>query len=355
MVESSVDIVKLKYPNANIYFLSKDKPSKYILNKYNAKKILLYGSIDIGDLTLRFLKRKVFEGLFNLGGPDVEDIDLILDVNGYYIADKWSVKHSLRQLDLYKRFKKNDTRIIMMPKSFGPFNQKEKLGIFSHLLSLCDVVYARDELSFENLNKLSLSKDILFLSSDYTSISKPEVDSEVLKYKDYAVIIINNRMVDGSKYSVSEYNSYIDKLISILKEMKIDPVFVMHDIKRDIIYYKNYLEKEYPKIPVFYTENPLKLKGISSVSKIVFSSRYHGILNALNTYRPVIGTSWAHKYKYIAKEYGIEKYIVSPNIDISLLRNKVNEALKGKQNHLINKDSVILKRNDICVNISEKL
>lgn len=72
-----------------------------------------------------------------------------MDVNGYYIADKWSSRHALKQIGIYERLMKYDSKLIMMPKSYGPFNKKRKNWCLFTLIINGNVVFARYKLSYE--------------------------------------------------------------------------------------------------------------------------------------------------------------------------------------------------------------
>jgi len=355
MVESAINMVRSKYPSANIYFLGNDNPSKLMRDRHQAKSIFLNGNISLDNKIMGFIKCKIIERYNNYSKNKLIKIDVILDVNGYYIADKWSLNHARKQIGIYERLMNYDARLIMMPKSYGPFNHKDKIGVYLHLLSMSDVVFARDKLSYEYLQKINVSDFNLRLSSDYTSICKPIVDSDVSKYKDHAIIIINNRMIDGGLYSVSEYIKYIENIFNVIEGYKIKPVFVMHDRKKDVKFYNQYLLSKFNEVPIYTSKDPLNLKGISSVARIVFSSRFHGIINALNTFRPVIGTSWAHKYEYIAKEYGISDFILNPTVEVSELKEKVSMALNHNQYHIKNRSEIVKQRDEICENIKSVL
>ena len=57
--------------------------------------------------------------------------------------------------------------------------------------------------------------------------------------------------------------------------------------------------------------DPLVLKAIIGNSKLIISSRYHGLINALYQSVPVIATGWSHKYEALMNEYSLGDYLIS--------------------------------------------
>lgn len=355
MLESAIHLYKKKYGDVNIYFDSSDNPSGHIKRKYNTKQVRLYRNRPINKSVRGFIKTKILESYSNNFVIDIDKIDVVLDVNGYFLADKWPIKRTRHLIDIYSRFRDSGTKIVLLPKSFGPFSIAEKAGAASHLISTVDTVFARDELSFKYLDELNSSIDNIKLGSDYTSCLDGVVDNYVENYRDKVAIIINTRMTDTGADSTQKYNNFIKNCISVLQEMKLEYYFLIHDVKNDTKHLYKYFKEYLNGNNTISTSDPIILKGYASVSSLVISSRYHGLLNALNSYVPVLGTSWSHKYKYIAKEYRVEDSIIEIDINKNCLTSKIESVLKKKQHHILYKDKIIQERHYICEDIQDSL
>jgi colanic acid/amylovoran biosynthesis protein len=90
---------------------------------------------------------------------------------------------------------------------------------------------------------------------------------------------------------------------------------IAETIKKDI---KNDIE-------IIKEDNPLKIKSLIGMARIVISSRYHGIVNALNQGVPVLGTSWSHKYQTLFDEYSFQGGLCDCNADLNTIERKISE------------------------------
>lgn len=63
------------------------------------------------------------------------------------------------------------------------------------------------------------------------------------------------------------------------------------------------------RIPVLDPQHALKIKWIIGQSKLVISSRFHGLVSALSQGVPVIATGWSHKYQELLRDYEVEDWL----------------------------------------------
>lgn len=353
MLLSAKKILEQTFPTSHFYALSSDNPDN---------KLLQENEISLLDLNIDYLLpqkpffyrviSKIYKIINKKDLETFEKINLVVDVNGYFMGDKWGVHVNLYRA--YHLFKKMNMQIILMPKSFGMFKNPLVSGNASAILSCADLIFARDSVSLEEVKKIAPYLKNIHLNSDYTSICKPKITPLINSFSGKIAIIINNRMVWKSEKGIEEYKKFLSNCIEIINDSNLEYYFLLHDYKRDIHFIS---ELEVPNNKIIKCKDALELKGYASVAKLVISSRYHGILNALNSCTPVIGTSWAHKYNKIAEEYGVKDYIVKLDVDKKYLRELINSALNHRQYHIVNAEQVQKDRkmylNEITKEISE--
>ena len=69
--------------------------------------------------------------------------------------------------------------------------------------------------------------------------------------------------------------------------------------------------------------NALEIKGLIANSYLCISSRFHGVVSALNSGVPCLSTSWSHKYQELYKDYNQHDCILSvENLETDIKRIK---------------------------------
>jgi colanic acid/amylovoran biosynthesis protein len=77
-------------------------------------------------------------------------------------------------------------------------------------------------------------------------------------------------------------------------------------------------------LDIISPETALEVKGVIGHCKLTICSRFHGCVSSFSQGVPCIGTSWSHKYEQLFNEYGMQKHLISSNLEsnqISLLIN----------------------------------
>jgi colanic acid/amylovoran biosynthesis protein len=85
----------------------------------------------------------------------------------------------------------------------------------------------------------------------------------------------------------------------------------LHENDKDNALIKSLVKEISHSLEIVSESDPLVLKAIIGQSKLVISSRYHGLINALYQSVPVIATGWSHKYEALLDEYNLGDYMIS--------------------------------------------
>ncbi|MGR5973784.1 polysaccharide pyruvyl transferase family protein [Bacillus cereus] len=190
IILSMIDLLKEKYPDAHIQIMSRNynenkeyydqiydnvtsiKPIWYINNKHNHNKIMQLFFAALSLLKCMFimlfymlLKDKLKTVPFikkNKSLIAYLDANMVCSCGGGYLfsTNKWPISIGLYQhlfhIYLGKFFNK---QVIMFPQSIGPINKKIDKVLTKKLLKKVDMIYPREEFSYQFLIESGFSSE----------------------------------------------------------------------------------------------------------------------------------------------------------------------------------------------------
>lgn len=260
-------------------------------------------------LTKLYFKLKKKKSL--KGNIDLKKIDMVLDISGFAFGDKFGLKplkNLKKQIDFFKKY---NCQYIMMPQALGPFSG-DMSSLAKSTLERADLVYARDQYSFDNVTSLGIRNCVQ--SPDITLCVSSIDSSEINESKKFCTIVPNIRMIEKASQSWKEnYEKALLKSIdTILGKSELDILLMIHSASGggDATLTRRIYEKfkGFKRIKLFQHDNPRILKGVLKKSSFVIGSRFHALASALSSNTPSIGTSWLHKYEALFEEYGIKNF-----------------------------------------------
>lgn len=236
------------------------------------------------------------------------DIDLVLDAAGYKYSDKFGKMTDDRiqsELRYYQSFNKEGRKIILLPQAFGPFDSEMQVKRMKTLCTQFDLIFAREEVSFQNMIELLGPSSSIRMAPDFTCLYHPS-DSELLPTGKYAVVIPNTRMMISTEKHIS--NAYLNFLLAVIRHLSdrgLSVVLLNHEGLGDSRIIKTL--STLSKVPVVVRDKMTACgcKSIISKATIVLSSRFHGAVSGLTSGVPTLCTSWSHKYQELVKDLGV--------------------------------------------------
>lgn len=341
MLFITVDRLREIFPDANICFLSSD-----VVDVSNYTFGHIYCDYDIGRIAtkgaklgriyiertlknlIKFILRKdkVFHGI-KKSTNEIEKADMIVDVSGYQLGDKWIYEANNNLLNFVRIAKRLEIPIIFMPQSFGPFDYKSKMSeaqakdLMDNIQDLMQypiAIFAREENGLECLREIGiksvkLSPDLVLQTSkvDYTHIFKTMPTLRVPDLKAVTVGIVPNIQCTRQETALKIIPFY-KKLISFLLERDVKIAIVAHSLE------DRPLCKE---VKAHFTDNDevqlldydmscLEYDKLVQQFEFVISSRFHGAVHALRNGIPCIVLGWAVKYQELLSTVNQEKYSV---------------------------------------------
>ena len=244
-----------------------------------------------------------------------KDIDLLLFSPGFRFSDQFgeASEAKIKQDQKYfEGFAKKGRKIVFMPQAFGPFQLE---GSRKHILSLkpfIDHIYAREQVSFQNLMEPLPDATNISISPDFTCSFKPESYPLPFPNKGYVVIIPNRQMLVRSASGIaSKYCDFMLSAVRHLKSIVENIIFLNHEGKDDlgVIDFLNASIDNSGLVLKNLTAG--ECKSVIAVAKFVLTSRYHGLVSSLTEAVPTLCTSWSHKYQELVEELGCPNSCIS--------------------------------------------
>lgn len=80
-----------------------------------------------------------------------KEVDIVIDAAGFSYSDQWGKYSCLELADSCKRWKKNGTKVILLPQAFGPYKSAYNRKGIKTALDNADLVFAREKVSYDYL------------------------------------------------------------------------------------------------------------------------------------------------------------------------------------------------------------
>ena len=315
MLLSALDEIKSRYPESTVVMAPSTEIGSQPFSKLTAlgmrtKFKLRRGSIDLSFVG-NFIPRKIREAY---GIVLNKEVDVVLDASGFSYSDQWGEYDCMELKHAVSVGKKTQQKFILLPQAFGPFNNNKNKSNMQEVIENADLIFARDEVSFNFLEEFDTKKNNIVQKPDFTCLLSPLITETVDKKKNKVPVIPNYRMLDKTDKNMS--SNYMAIMIELIKQsidFGFEPYFLIHetDLDRDIAEKIN--SKLDSPLDILEEDNPRVIKGFLGVANFAISSRYHASISGLSQGTPVIGTSWSHKYEELFAEYDFKEALYNMN------------------------------------------
>ena len=284
-----------------------------------------FGSSRLGDNLSALLGNVIPVGIQAKYGLVTEkQIQGILDAKGFAYGDSWGVNKVRRMAKQTVRWKKQGKRIVLLPQTYGPFENNQIRNGFLKILENTHLVYARDKASYDHIRHIAGECAHLRSAPDFTSLVQGQRPASFKPQSRQACIIPNHRMLDSSSPEVSaRYLSFLKLCFQCFSEREMNPFVLLHDIKWDYSVALSLQQELGRTIPIVHDDNPVYVKGIIGSCHLVLSSRFHGLINALSQGVPCLATAWTHKFRELMMSYHGLDFLVHPFIEKESLLEKI--------------------------------
>lgn len=258
-----------------------------------------------------------------------EDLDYVIDLcggDGY--TDNYGLIRLLAESLPVFGCKKKKTKIFFAPQTIGPFNSKIGEIIAKVTLNKLEVIYARDNRSFECCKKLRLEKKTKQVID--VAFALPFEKKNMKNGKKNIGINVSGLLYNGGynhdnyfKLSFS-YKEFIDKLLEKLSyDNNIQVHLIAHVIDNNHSVDDDYtvckkLNDKFPNTilaPKF--ESAIEAKNYISSMDLFSGARMHATIAATSSGVPVIPVAYSRKFNGLYDTLGY-KYYIDAKSDITL-------------------------------------
>lgn len=242
------------------------------------------------------------------------DVDVVIDASGFGYGDTWghrAIEHRLG--GTVKELTENGVPVILLPQALGPFKKKLQREAFLPILRHANLIFARDEQSLAHLRSLLPDESSrsscaeLKLAPDFTNLVKASPEQLGADVESSLCLIVNNKMRtkrgDGEKYL-----NFLIELMQWCWRCQHPFYVLLHEREEDKALVEELKQRCDFTIKVVEPTTAKQAKAYIKKSRLVVTSRFHGLVSAITQGVPVVATSWGHKYDALLDEYGIGRH-----------------------------------------------
>lgn len=325
MLYSLLEQIEIKHPESTVIFNSTTIGKSKIKTSLNLIKPV---RLRYTSYLRTFLNKFRIPSTYFTSMYPIPNIDVVFDASGFKFGDQWQHTDKFYQSieKYYKTLKANGTKIILFPQAFGPFEDTASEKLIEIFNNYVDLIFARELTSKAALIDVGVNSDKVLQYPDFTSLVKGVFPVKYEDMKGAVCIVPNNKMITHTDFSKEQYLKFYDNIITQLK--KTNRVFLLnHEGEDDLRLCQEINSRFNFEIPIVDKLNAKEIKGIIKESKLVISSRFHGVANALCQAVPCISTSWSHKYELLMKDYGVEEYVLKIDSEPKTIIGMINDIL----------------------------
>jgi len=273
------------------------------------------------------------------------DVVAVLDASGFAFGDQHGPGPTQTMADHCRRWKRQRKKVILLPQAFGPFTGSAIRSACRVLVQNCDLVFAREEQSYQHLVDVVGQQPHIRMAPDFTPLVRGIIP-EGWEPKDNILFVVPNmRMVDKTDQTTAErYIPFLADTIKAVLHNGLHAIILIHTPEdRDLVK----PIQDICDFPLDVVEEtcPLRLKGVLGTAYAVISSRFHALVGALSQGVPALALGWSHKYSQLMQDYGCPEAVAHVGDQVTLTRwleaivcegtrKEIREHLNQRNQHL---------------------
>lgn len=332
MLIAVLEEIYLRYPDAEVLINADNYLS---LKKISvSKNVKRRWGLEVGKLLNAVLSRLKIRDAINYfpiltDNYITGDVNLVLDASGFKYSDQWNRKSDwLKEKEkYYSKLKSRGIRVVFLTQAFGPFNTENGKRSAKMLLDNCELIFAREKISYNYLLNEGINSNKIHQSCDFTFKVKGNLPAGYEHLKDAIGIIPNFKMITHGGNNKNNYLNLLLKSISFFRECGYVVFLLNHEGKQDFQLCNLINNSLEDKCEILNNLGAKEVKGVIGNSKLIISSRFHGVASALSQGVPCLATSWNHKYEMLFEDFNQYNNLLNANDDWEFNFTKIKSIL----------------------------
>lgn len=239
----------------------------------------------------------------DLGGfVSIAALDGVLDASGYALGDPWGPHTADWIAKKFEQWSSLGIPIVMLPQAFGPFENADVARSAKKALETCDLIFAREQVSYAHLIDLGIDPGVCRLSPDITLAEKPNLPQKTAARIERLVLVPNWNLSERGD-SEGYYNCLLD-VSRWASGRGLEVVGLLHEGSKDLAILERLSADT--ALTIVSDLSGWDVKRYIAQSRVVLSGRYHAVAAALSTETPVVAHSWSHKYQELLNLYKVD-------------------------------------------------
>ncbi|MGQ9915766.1 MAG: polysaccharide pyruvyl transferase family protein, partial [Thermogutta sp.] len=240
-----------------------------------------------------------------------EDCESVLDASGFAFGDQHGPRPTLDMARNCRRWKRQGKKVVLLPQAFGPFSSHAIRAALRQLVEHCDLVFAREQTSYQALAEVVGSDDRIRVAPDFTLSVEGHLPAGFRGDSSTAFVVPNQRMLDKTDVRTQDaYIPFLAKAIDGLAVAGLRPIVLLH-APEDGALVAPIAQATPTRFDVLQIACPMQLKGVLATGRLVIGSRFHALVGALSQAVPALACGWSHKYLELMQAYGCPECVIS--------------------------------------------
>jgi polysaccharide pyruvyl transferase WcaK-like protein len=282
-----------------------------------------------------------------------KEVNIVIDAAGFSYSDQWPLGHVKDLARSCKRWRKQGTKVILLPQALGPFKSAKIKELIKIAADNIDLIFARDPVSYQHLTEVVGERPNIKMAPDFTNLLEGIVPDYFEAGNNRFCLVPNYRMIEKTPKEQSEaYLPFMIKCAQYLLEKDQKPFVLVHEGADDLRLARQ-ISEGVGGLPIIQESYPLKIKGILGACQGTIGSRYHGLVSALSQGVPSLATGWSHKYNMLFHDYGFDDGLLDVTTRDEEIHRKIDMVIDPDSRQEI--QAVITAKSEELKKLSEKM